>query len=152
MWAAAFERVGASYEQPILTDDTGCGGPTAGWAGLYCDGKIVIDVSGHTQRHAAVGAGVEDLVLGYVVAHEVGHHVQSLRGAPPTEILTRELHADCLAGVWGKASGAPLPPTWLYGEDAEHGTAAQRIHWLNEGYRSARPSDCDKIWSTSTSP
>lgn len=151
MWKAAFAAAGTTYEVPALVEDTGCGGPRGAWAGVYCDGRIAIDVQGHVQRHVAAGQAMEDVVLGYVVAHEVGHHVQALRGAPE-EILRRELHADCLAGVWGKASGAPLPPTWAYGEDAEHGTAAQRIHWLNEGYRSARPSDCDAIWSTSTSP
>jgi uncharacterized protein len=151
MWTSAFAAAGARYEAPVLAAQTGCGGPRGSWAGVYCDGKIVVDVDGHVRRHAAAGQALEDVVLGYVVAHEVGHHVQALRGTPDV-ILKRELHADCLAGVWGKASGAPLPPTWAYGEDAEHGTAAQRIHWLNEGYRSARPADCDTIWSTSTSP
>ena len=112
---------------------------------------IIIDVDAHVKRHAVVGGGLADVVLGYVVAHEVGHHVQTLRHAG-ADILRRELHADCLAGVWGKAAGIPLPPMWAYGEDAEHGTAAQRVHWLNVGYRAARPSDCDAIWSTSTTP
>ena len=68
------------------------------------------------------------------------------------DALRHELHADCLAGVWGKAAGLPLPPTWIYGEDAEHGTATQRIQWLNAGYRGGRAADCDAIWSGSTSP
>ena len=151
LWEDAFVAAGARYDVPQLATETGCTPPDGGWAGVYCDGTIVIDVEGHVQRHAAAGGGLADTVLGYVVAHEVGHHVQSIRGAPD-EILRRELHADCLAGVWGKAAGIPLPPMWAYGEDAEHGTAAQRVKWLNEGYRSARPSDCDAIWSTSTSP
>jgi predicted metalloprotease len=153
LWTKAFAAAGDRYEQPQLVDAASDCGTRPGWAGVYCGATktIVIDVDGHVQRHAAVGTALEDVVLGYIVAHEVGHHVQALRGAPE-EVLRRELHADCLAGVWGKASGAPLPPVWTYGEDAEHGTAAQRIHWLNEGYRSAQPADCDAIWSTSTSP
>lgn len=154
MWTKAFAAAGARYEAPRLVRDVanGCA-PNGSWAGLYCveSRRIVIDLEAHAQRHAAVGGGSSDLVLGYVVAHEVGHHVQELRGAGD-EILKRELHADCLAGVWGKAAGLPLPPTWMYGQDADHGTATQRIQALNAGYRAARPADCDAIWTGSTSP
>jgi predicted metalloprotease len=151
LWTTAFKDAGDTYEPPVLAAaKDGCG-TRGGWAGIYCDGTIVIDVSGHVERHGLAGQALADTVLGYVVAHEVGHHVQTLRKTG-NETLRRELHADCLAGVWGKAAGIPLPPMWAYGEDAEHGTAAQRVKWLNEGYRSARPSDCDAIWSTSTSP
>ena len=148
MWTDAFAAAGDQYERPRLVQQAECGQASSGWAGIYCgeERSITIDLDAHASRHRTAGAGVSDLVLGYVMAHEVGHHVQSLRGAPDGETLNRELHADCLAGVWGKASGLPLPPTWAYGEDAEHGTAEQRIHWLNEGYRSARPADCDAIW------
>ncbi len=154
MWKGAFAAAGAEYETPELGRQVGGGcAPNGSWAGVYCVGsrRIVIDLDAHAQRHAVVGGGNSDLVLGYIVAHEVGHHVQELRGAGD-EILKRELHADCLAGAWGKAAGMPLPPTWMYGEDAEHGTATQRIQWLNVGYRAARPADCDAIWTGSTSP
>ena len=154
MWTAAFVRADARYEGPTLAAASrDCGSPGQAWAGVYCPRTktMMIDVNGHVARHQIVGSGLEDLVLGYVVAHEVGHHVQALRGAPG-ETLRRELHADCLAGVWGKAAGLPLPPTWMYGEDAEHGTATQRIQWLNVGYRAARPADCDAIWTGSASP
>ena len=160
MWAAAFAAAGDRYERPRLVahGERGCGAGSSAWAGLYCPPtrSIVIDLDGHARRHAVVGGGLSDLVLGYVVAHEAGHHVQTLRGAPePRSLdgaLRRELHADCLAGVWGKAAGLQLPPTWAYGEDPEHGTAAQRIRWLNDGYRRAARADCDTIWSGSTSP
>ena len=150
MWAAAFGHAGVRYDGPILAAASrDCGRPGQTWAGIYCPKTktMMIDVNGHVARHQIVGSGMEDLVLGYVVAHEVGHHVQTLRGAPD-EILRRELHADCLAGVWGKAAGLPLPPAWMYGEDAEHGTAMQRIRWLNEGYRDARPAACNAVWTT----
>ncbi|HEV2061461.1 MAG TPA: neutral zinc metallopeptidase [Solirubrobacteraceae bacterium] len=152
MWERAFAAAGETYERPVLAAaKEGCGAQP-GWAGIYCgEGTIVIDVQGHVTRHANAGQALADVVLGYIVAHEVGHHVQALRAAPDG-VLRRELHADCLAGVWGKAAGLPLPPMWAYGEDADHGTAAQRARWLNAGYRSARPSDCDTIWSTSASP
>jgi predicted metalloprotease len=81
----------------------------------------------------------------------VGHHVQTLRGAPlgssPDVTLRRELQAECFAGVWAAASGVPLPPVWAYGEDAAHGTREQQIRWLNRGYSHARPADCDGIWA-----
>ena len=159
MWAAAFEASGTRYHgAKLVSESPDCGAPPSGWAGLYCprDEAIVIDVAGHVTRHGRVGQAMEDTLLGYVVAHEVGHHVQTLRGAPDgstqTGRLRRELHADCLAGVWGKAAGQPLPPMWMYGEDADHGSAQQQVQWLNVGYRSARPADCDAVWSTSISP
>jgi predicted metalloprotease len=159
MWATAFKAAGSRYRSPTLVAASrDCGAPPPGWAGLYCPAgeTILIDTAGHVARHGIVGQALEDTVLGYVVAHEVGHHVQTLRGAPGrstgTVRLRRELHANCLAGVWGKAAGRPLPPMWFYGEDAEHGTVAQQVRWLNAGYRSARPADCDAIWSASTSP
>ena len=159
MWGAAFEAAGSKYRAPTLVEQSdGCGSPGVGWAGLYCPGPevVIIDIAGHVERHGRVGQALEDIVLGYVVAHEVGHHVQTLRGAPVADTQTvrlrRELQADCLAGVWGKAAGQPLPPMWMYGEDADHGTAEQQVRWLNAGYRSARPADCDAVWSTSISP
>ncbi|HEX2087773.1 MAG TPA: neutral zinc metallopeptidase [Solirubrobacteraceae bacterium] len=159
MWEKAFLAAGDRYERAELVDAGAAAcRPDASWAGLYCveTEQIVIDVPGHLQRNAAVGGGLSDTVLGYIVAHEAGHHVQVQRGAPTDRsgdsVLRSELHADCLAGVWGKAAGLPLPPTWMYGSDAEHGTATQRIQWLNVGYRGARPADCDAIWDGSTSP
>ena len=149
MWAKAFADAGARYERAKVVETVGddCS-PGEGWAGVYCvrSGQIVIDLDAHLQRFADVGGGYADLVLGYIVAHEVGHHVQALRNAPDAFPHT-ELHADCLAGVWGKAAGFPLPPTWTYGEDLEHGTKVQRIQSLNIGYRSGRPGACDEIWA-----
>lgn len=148
MWAKAFADAGARYRAPKLLQAAGgrCS-PSGAWAGVYCgrSEEIVIDLDAHLQRFATVGGGYADLILGYIVAHEVGHHVQALRGAPAV-LPARELHADCLAGVWGKAAGFPLPPTWTYGEDADHGTVVQRIESLNVGYRSGRPAACDEIW------
>ena len=155
MWTDAFAGAGDRYEQPRLVEQpvAACGSAPSGWAGLYCvrERSIIIDVEAHVARNEVVGQGHSDLVLGYIVAHEVGHHVQELRAVPRESVtdpaLRTELHADCLAGVWGKAVGLPLPPMWAYGEDADHGTATQRVTWLNRGYRSAQPADCDAIWT-----
>jgi predicted metalloprotease len=154
MWAGVFKASGATYEAPTVADGvpSNCR-PNGGWAGLYCgeDSVIVIDVEAHLSRHAAVGGGLSDIALGYIVAHEIGHHVQQLRGATPPDDIEGaqriELHADCLAGVWGKAAGLPLPPMWIYGSDAEHGTPQERVQALNIGYRGGRPADCDALWA-----
>ncbi len=157
MWAATFAAAGDEYDRPTVLasareSTSGCGARRGGWAGVYCPGTktIVIDLGDHGVVRAARGDETADLVLAYVLAHEVGHHVQSLRGAPVVGDLEttrrRELHADCLAGVWGRAAGRPLPPAEMHGEDAEHGSAAQQHHWLSVGHRRARPADCDAVW------
>ncbi len=158
MWTAVFDEAGDEYERPSVVSaaqetTSGCGGRRQGWAGVYClaEKEIVIDLGDHRLVRAARGDETADLVLAYVLAHEVGHHVQFLRGAPLVGDLEtarrRELHADCLAGVWGRAAGRPLPPPEMHGEDAEHGSAAQQHHWLSVGHREARPADCDAVWT-----
>ena len=156
MWEQVFADSGGRDERPRLVErggEEGCGAPTSGWAGLYCPATrtLVVDLDSHAQRHQAAGQGVSDLVLGYIVAHEVGHHVQTLRGAPDRsssgDARKRELHAECLAGVWGRAAGLALPPTWVYTPDAVHGTVEEQIRWLNEGHRHGRPADCDAVWA-----
>jgi len=154
MWTQAFADAGSEYEQPRLVQNAGeegCGAPPNGWAGLYCPRTktLVIDLNSHVQRHQGIGQGFSELLLGYIVAHELGHHVQTLRGAPDRasfeDARRRELHAECLAGVWGRAAGQALPPTWAYAADPVHGTVEEQIRWLNVGYRSGRPADCDVI-------
>jgi predicted metalloprotease len=154
MWEQAFADAGAEYVAPRLVQSAGqegCGATQSGWAGLYCPHTktLVVDLSSHVQRHQAAGQGFSELLLGYIVAHELGHHVQTLRGAPDRasfeDARRRELHAECLAGVWGRAAGQPLPPTWAYAADPVHGTVQEQIRWLNVGYRAARPADCDVI-------
>ena len=124
------------------------------WAGIYCprDRQIVIDLTDHLVVRAAAGDDLADDALGYVLAHEVGHHVQYTR-----EILVRqqtqedqvriELYADCMSGVWGRAAGRRAPPAWSYATtDVEHGTGAQQREWTERGYARGRPADCDAIW------
>jgi predicted metalloprotease len=156
MWATAFADAGATYEKPRIRTRAreageGCGGKVGGWAGIYCrdDESITIDLGDHLVGRAAVGDDGADLLLGYVLAHEVGHHVQSLRGfgASVDDILPAELHAQCLAGVWAKAAGRPVRPPWSYGVDADHGTLGQQRFWLERGYASGRPADCDGVWA-----
>jgi predicted metalloprotease len=161
MWQDAFARAGDDYTPPRSitsrsgTEGDGCGGDVAGWAGIYCtrERSIVINLGANLVLKAAAGDALSDDMLGYVLAHEVGHHVQHLRGAMSgakslgqESVVRRELHAECLAGVWGKAAGRPLPPQWVYAPDADHGTAEQQQWWLQQGYAKARPADCDAVW------
>ncbi len=120
-WNALFQQQGAQYREPSLVLFTGavqsaCGQAQAAMGPFYCPGdqKLYIDLSFYRdlkQRHNAPG----DFAQAYVVAHEVGHHVQTLMGisaqvqnqqqrlrrAQANELSVRqELQADCLAGIW----------------------------------------------------
>jgi predicted metalloprotease len=76
--------------------------------------------------------------------------VQALRGqlgvGRENGVLKAELQAQCMAGLYGRATGRPVPPVWSYAPDEDHGTVAQQQHWLELGHRSGRPADCDRVW------
>jgi uncharacterized protein len=121
-WQGLLPKLGQRYEDPTLVLFTGavrsaCGLGSAATGPFYCppDRKVYLDLSFFdelAQRFGAPG----DFAQAYVIAHEVGHHVQNLLGI--AEKVTRlqrqasqsegnalsvrvELQADCLAGVWG---------------------------------------------------
>jgi len=121
-WNAIFEAGGLDYREPVLVMFTGsvqsaCGMATAAVGPFYCpaDHKVYIDLAFFQdlkQRHGAPG----DFAQAYVIAHEVGHHVQNLlgisdkvrqaqRGVGKAEAnalsVQLELQADCFAGLWG---------------------------------------------------
>jgi hypothetical protein len=121
VWNALFQREGRTYEEPALVlfrdaVDSGCGFAQAAVGPFYCplNRKLYLDFAFFdelAQRFGAPG----DFAQAYVIAHEVGHHVQTLLGiseAVRTEQQRRgqaqanalsvrlELQADCLAGVW----------------------------------------------------
>lgn len=119
-WNAIFADRGWEFREPTLVLFTGATESACGFAGaavgpFYCprDEQIYIDVSFFQDLAERFGAP-GDFARAYVVAHEVGHHVQTLRGissqvreeqqrAPSraNELQVRmELQADCLAGVW----------------------------------------------------
>lgn len=120
-WHEIFRNNGKSYQEPKLVLFSGavesaCGYAQAAMGPFYCplDQKVYIDLSFYRdlkERHQAPG----DFAQAYVIAHEVGHHVQSLLGisekvhnlqqrAGKTEAnqlsVRLELQADCLAGIW----------------------------------------------------
>ncbi len=121
VWSAVMSASGARYEAPKLVLFTGrtptsCGGGDAAMGPFYCPGdrKVYIDLAFFETLRARLGAP-GDFAQAYVVAHEVGHHVQQLMGvtdkvdamrgrATPAQMnavsVRVELQADCLAGVW----------------------------------------------------
>ena len=123
VWTDAFRRNGRQYEAPKLVLFTGatptaCGTGQSAMGPFYCPGdhKVYIDLAFYRELRERFHAPGE-FAQAYVVAHEVGHHVQNLLGIADqvhqaqqrggkTEAnalsVRMELQADCLAGVWGK--------------------------------------------------
>lgn len=100
----------------------GCGSASASVGPFYCpaDQQVYMDLSFFEVLENRLGAGEGDFVEAYVLAHEYGHHVQTLLGLHPTsrdtgadsELVRQELQADCLAGVWTyHATTVPDPAT-----------------------------------------
>lgn len=122
VWTAEFKKIGRTYQPPTLvlftgSVQSGCGGATASSGPFYCsaDQRVYIDLSFFTSMKKQLGAD-GDFAYAYVIAHEVGHHVQHLLGtldaahnqmARSSETVSNqisvrlELQADFYAGVWG---------------------------------------------------
>ena len=87
--------------------NSGCGGATSAVGPFYCprDHKVYVDLTFYDELKRKFGAP-GDFAQAYVIAHEVGHHVQTLRGVMGSEggrdQIRIELQADCLAGAWGR--------------------------------------------------
>lgn len=126
VWESEFDRIGRTYQQPKMQvyrgqTRTACGTGSAAMGPFYCPGdqKIYIDLSFYDELAKTFNAP-GDFAQAYVVAHEVGHHVQKLlgtaekvaakRGRPDyNEYSVRlELQADFYAGVWAKHSSQYL--------------------------------------------
>ena len=121
-WETVLPRLGRQYENPRLVLFTGavqsaCGTTSAAVGPFYCprDRKVYLDLSFFNEMSQRLGAP-GDFAQAYVIAHEVGHHVQNLLGiANKVNRIQRqgselegnalsvrmELQADCFAGVWG---------------------------------------------------
>lgn len=126
VWSEIFQQAGANYSPPTVVAysrglQSGCGAAQSAMGPFYCpeDRKIYIDPSFFdelTRRFGAPG----DFAQRYVIAHEVGHHIQNLEGrlsGGPSSNSAQvgiELQADCYAGVWAArardAQGQLLEP------------------------------------------
>lgn len=120
-WGQIFSQAGGTYEQPKLVLFSGavesaCGFAQAAVGPFYCPGdhKVYIDLSFYQELQSRFGAP-GDFAQAYVVAHEIGHHVQTLMGISERNMAARqraseaeanalsvrqELQADCFAGIW----------------------------------------------------
>ena len=123
-WATQFEGAGDRYERAKLVlftsaTRTGCGVGSAQTGPFYCplDRNVYIDLSFFRELERRFGAP-GDFAQAYVIAHEIGHHVQTLLGTnqqvreqqqrdPGKQndlSIAMELQADCYAGVWGHST------------------------------------------------
>src|SRR5215208_178270 len=121
MWEQTFRRAGQPYEHArlVLYRDgvsTACGAASSAVGPFYCPGDqtVYLDLSFYGDMQSQLGAG-GDFAWAYVIAHEVGHHVQQQLGTSEevrglqrddpddrNDLSVRlELQADCYAGVWG---------------------------------------------------
>ena len=127
VWGAYFRQHGSTYEPPKLflfsgSASSACGMASAASGPFYCPGdrKVYIDLDFYRQLATEFGAPGE-FARAYVIAHEVGHHVQNLLGisekaeraqqaagrvAGNHVSVELELQADCLAGVWAMQANA----------------------------------------------
>jgi predicted metalloprotease len=124
-WNTVLPQIGVAYKEPTLVlftsrVNSACGLASSAVGPFYCPGdqKLYIDLSFFDdlkRRHGAPG----DFAQAYVIAHEVGHHVQTLLGISnqvrqagigksKTQVnalsVRQELQADCFAGLWGHAA------------------------------------------------
>lgn len=122
VWSAYFQKHGATYQAPKMVlyngaTSTACGRGSASAGPFYCpaDQKLYIDLSFYNTMKKQLEAD-GDAAFAYVLAHEVGHHVQTITGTiqkvnqAQSQVGQREanalsvkleLQADCYAGVWG---------------------------------------------------
>ena len=186
VWTQQFERgalpsygsAPGAYQHPTLVvfangvSTGGCGNATSDVGPFYCPGdqKLYIDPSFYSVMERRLRAP-GDFAQAYVIAHEVGHHVQNLIGS--TRLKTSEtsnqnsvrveLQADCLAGVWGRTArvtlqitdddlGEALTAAHAIGDDTlghsderqfTHGSSEQRKRWFRRGFDSGDARQCD---------
>jgi predicted metalloprotease len=127
VWSQVFQQAGAQYRPTTMVvytnyNQSGCGAAQAAMGPFYCptDQRIYIDPAFFEELSRRFGAP-GDFAQAYVIAHEVGHHIQNLEGtldkaqsaqasastAGGNQIQVGvELQADCYAGVWAQRSGA----------------------------------------------
>ena len=178
VWSRLFERSGAQYRPPTLVLYDGavrsaCGLGQSAMGPFYCPGdeKLYVDLSFYRDLQSRFHAP-GDFAQAYVIAHEVGHHVQKLTGGfhpvkSSQDSVRMELQADCYAGVWGHHAGLmkqldpgdvdeALNAAAAIGDDRlqkqaqgrvapesfTHGSSGQRVHWFRVGMESGDPGAC----------
>lgn len=151
VWTAVFQKMGRTYTPPTLvlftnSVQSACGGATAAVGPFYCSGdqKLYIDLSFFTQMEKQLGAP-GDFARAYVIAHEVGHHVENLLGilgkahsqmnqvdkTEANKISVRlELLADYYSGVWAHYEDEAFGSL----EDGDIEEAVKCAHQIGDNY------------------
>ncbi len=179
MWSAAFANSNLQYREPNTVlfrgaTDSACGGADSRSGPHYCpaDETIYLDETFFDELTKRYGARGGDVAEAYVLAHEVGHHVQNLLGATKNvktneASIALELQADCYAGVWAKSIedrgvitleelDQAIDAAAAVGDDRiqksttgrinpetwTHGSSAQRKEWFLTGFTTGDPSKC----------
>jgi uncharacterized protein len=171
-WSTQFAQIGRRYTPPRFVlfrngTESGCGGAYSQIGPHYCppDQTVYLDETFFEELKTRFGA-TGDVAQAYVIAHEVGHHVQTLLSLE-SDSISQELQADCFAGVWAHSikdqgvfeqgeikealdaasavgddhiqevtEGTINPETWT------HGSSAQRVASFNKGYSRGTLATC----------
>jgi predicted metalloprotease len=178
-WAQIFQQAGRNYDRPRLVlftqaTNSACGGASSSVGPHYCppDQTVYLDLSFFRELRDRFGAS-GDFAHAYVIAHEVGHHVQNELGIMNKvenreDGIRLELQADCLAGVWGYTAEKrglldpgdtreALDAAAAVGDDRiqqqtqgrvtpenwTHGSSEQRMKWFTRGMNKGDPAACD---------
>ena len=157
VWTSVFNQMNKTYTDPTLVlfsgqTQAGCGYASAATGPFYCpaDEKVYIDLSFFDELTNRFGASGGDFAMSYVLAHEIGHHVQDLLGISDKVDRMRsqlseteynklsvklELQADFLAGVWAHYNRSNLDPGDV--EEALSAASAvgdDRLQQQSQGY------------------
>jgi predicted metalloprotease len=179
LWRGVFQKNNLTYTEPTLVlfrtaTNSACGGADSRVGPHYCpyDETIYLDETFFNEINKRFGAQGGDVAEAYVIAHEVGHHVQNeLYGIKADitneESVAQELQADCLAGLWayslkdlgifesGEITEA-INEAAAVGDDRiqmktegrvnpetwTHGSSAERVASFTKGYESGLVSSC----------
>ena len=177
MWRDVFAKQNETYTEPSLVlfrgaTESACGGADSSYGPHYCpdDQKIYLDETFFDELSKLGGAG--DVAQAYVIAHEVGHHVQNQLGlldenSTQENSIATELQADCFAGLWAysiRDKGVFVPGEIKEALDAAaavgddriqstyegrvnpetwtHGSSEQRVGAFNKGFETGALSAC----------
>ncbi len=178
-WSKIFSKNNLTYHAPKLvlfrkTTESSCGGAVSQVGPHYCptDHTIYLDETFFEELTRRFGAQGGDVAQAYVIAHEIGHHVQNELGTlseerTTSESVRTELQADCYAGIWAysiRNSGVfaqgeikeAIDAAAAVGDDRiqlktsgkvspetwTHGSSEQRVNSFNKGYTSGSVQGC----------
>lgn len=176
-WRDIFSQNGETYPEPTLVlfrdgTQSACGGAVSQVGPHYCpaDQTIYLDETFFDQLKA-LGGSNDDVAQAYVIAHEVGHHVQNvtggLGGRSNAESVSTELQADCYAGLWANSikhlgvfengeiqeaisAAAAVGDDRIQQQSGQrvnpeswtHGSSEQRVGAFTTGYQTGNVSSC----------